>query len=76
MLNVDFVVEFFVSLASGRNVSVYSYNMLNAEHVIFQVGHTIQVEPDPKKRDEYLQRLMELPNQVLLSFFLLSSLFK
>lgn len=24
----------------------------------------IQAEPDPQKRDEYLQRLMELPNQV------------
>lgn len=23
----------------------------------------IQAEPDPQKRDEYLQRLMELPNQ-------------
>ncbi|XP_051137999.1 protein EXPORTIN 1A isoform X4 [Andrographis paniculata] len=27
------------------------------------VGHMIQAEPDPHKRDEYLQRLMELPNQ-------------
>lgn len=25
----------------------------------------IQAESDPQKRDEYLQRLMELPNQVL-----------
>lgn len=24
----------------------------------------IQAESDPQKRDEYLQRLMELPNQV------------
>ena len=49
MLNVDFVVEFFFSLTSGRNLSVYSYNMLNDEHVIFQVGHMIQAESDPKK---------------------------
>lgn len=26
----------------------------------------IQAESDPQKRDEYLQRLMELPNQVRL----------
>ena len=76
MLNADFVVEFFFSLTSGINLSVYSYNMLNSEHVIFQVGNMIQAELDPKKQDEYIQRLMELPNQVLLSFFLLSSLFK
>lgn len=31
---------------------------------LFQVGHMIQAEVDPKKRDEYLQRLMDLPNQV------------
>ena len=49
MLNADFVVELFFSLTSGRNLSVYSYNMLNVEHVIFQVGHMIQVESHPKK---------------------------
>nr|GMD56610.1 protein EXPORTIN 1A-like [Ipomoea batatas] len=27
------------------------------------VGHMIQAESDIQKRDEYLQRLMELPNQ-------------
>ncbi|XP_030502036.2 protein EXPORTIN 1A [Cannabis sativa] len=27
------------------------------------VGHMIHAESDPQKRDEYLQRLMELPNQ-------------
>ncbi|KAF8044403.1 hypothetical protein BT93_A2406 [Corymbia citriodora subsp. variegata] len=27
------------------------------------VGHMIQAEPDPQKRDEYLQRLMDLPNR-------------
>ncbi|KAL0403306.1 UNVERIFIED_CONTAM: protein EXPORTIN 1A [Sesamum radiatum] len=31
--------------------------------VIVQVSHMIQAESDPLKRDEYLQRLMELPNQ-------------
>jgi len=43
--------------------------MLNANHDISQVGHMIQAESDPQKRDEYLQRLMELPNQVLLHLF-------
>ncbi|CAI9087054.1 OLC1v1021020C1 [Oldenlandia corymbosa var. corymbosa] len=33
-------------------------------HTFYEsVGHMIQAEPDPQKRDEYLQRLMELPNQ-------------
>jgi exportin-1 len=29
-----------------------------------QVGHMIQAESDNTKRDEYLKRLMSLPNQV------------
>jgi exportin-1 len=29
-----------------------------------QVGHMIQAESDNAKRDEYLKRLMSLPNQV------------
>lgn len=69
VLNADFVVKVFISLASGRNLVVYSYNVVNAKHDISQVGHMIQAESDPQKRDEYLQRLMELPNQVLLSSF-------
>ncbi|OVA18398.1 Importin-beta [Macleaya cordata] len=33
-------------------------------HTFYEsVGTMIQAEPDPQKRDEYLQRLMELPNQ-------------
>ncbi|GMY06408.1 protein EXPORTIN 1A [Fagus crenata] len=33
-------------------------------HTFYEsVAHMIQAEPDPQKRDEYLQRLMELPNQ-------------
>ncbi|PHT53472.1 Exportin-1 [Capsicum baccatum] len=33
-------------------------------HTFYEsVGQMIQAEPDPQKRDEYLQRLMELPNQ-------------
>eukprot|EP00252_Welwitschia_mirabilis_P021498 TRINITY_DN552_c0_g1_i7.p1 TRINITY_DN552_c0_g1~~TRINITY_DN552_c0_g1_i7.p1 ORF type:complete len:1076 (+),score=191.44 TRINITY_DN552_c0_g1_i7:303-3530(+) len=33
-------------------------------HTFYEsVGHMIQAEGDPQKRDEYLQRLMELPNQ-------------
>jgi exportin-1 len=28
------------------------------------VGFMIQAESDPQRRDEYLQKLMELPNQV------------
>jgi len=47
--------------------------MVNAKYDISQVGHMIQAESDPQKRDEYLQRLMELPNQVILSFFLVLS---
>uniref|UniRef100_A0A7I4BPN0 Importin N-terminal domain-containing protein n=1 Tax=Physcomitrium patens TaxID=3218 RepID=A0A7I4BPN0_PHYPA len=31
--------------------------------VILQVGFMIQAESDPQRRDEYLQKLMELPNQ-------------
>lgn len=30
-----------------------------------QVGHMIQAESDPARRDEYLKRLMDLPNQVV-----------
>ncbi|KAL2558892.1 Protein EXPORTIN 1A [Forsythia ovata] len=33
-------------------------------HAFYEsVGHMIQGESDPQKRDEYIQRLMELPNQ-------------
>nr|CAD1832101.1 unnamed protein product [Ananas comosus var. bracteatus] len=33
-------------------------------HTFYEsVGHMIQAESDPPKRDEYLRRLMELPNQ-------------
>ncbi|KAG8487173.1 hypothetical protein CXB51_020831 [Gossypium anomalum] len=33
-------------------------------HIFYEsVGHMIQAESDPHKRDEYLQRLMALPNQ-------------
>nr|ADN34154.1 exportin [Cucumis melo subsp. melo] len=33
-------------------------------HTFYEsVGNMIQAEPDPQKRDEYLQRLMDLPNQ-------------
>lgn len=31
-----------------------------------QVGHMIQSEPESGKRDEYLKRLMDLPNQVFI----------
>ena len=38
-----------------------------------QVGHMIQAESDNTKRDEYLKRLMSLPNQVpYVAFVLLS----
>ena len=33
--------------------------------LFFQVGHMIQAESDTQKRDEYLQRLMDLPYKVL-----------
>ncbi|KAG6707183.1 hypothetical protein I3843_06G018300 [Carya illinoinensis] len=36
-------------------------------HTFYEsVGQMIQAESDPQKREEYLQRLMELPNQVCL----------
>lgn len=35
-----------------------------------QVGHMIQAESDNTKRDEYLKRLMSLPNQVSCFIFL------
>lgn len=38
----------------------------NDLRVQMQVGFMIQAESDPQRRDEYLQKLMELPNQVLL----------
>lgn len=36
----------------------------NDLRVQMQVGFMIQAESDPQRRDEYLQKLMELPNQV------------
>lgn len=39
-------------------------NIFISDTLLLQVGHMIQAESDSQKRDEYLQRLMELPNQV------------
>ena len=43
-------------------IQVYSLQTFSA--LTTQVGHMIQAESDNAKRDEYLKRLMSLPNQV------------
>ncbi|KAL6501015.1 Exportin-1 [Orobanche hederae] len=65
----------FVSLQAGENkpfvselLTTLSATIADLEphqiHSFYEsVGHMIQVEPDPSKREEYLHRLMELPNQ-------------
>ncbi|XP_068667938.1 protein EXPORTIN 1A-like [Aristolochia californica] len=56
--------EPFVSeLLSGLHVTVADLEPHQIHTFYESVGQMIQAESDPKKRDEYLQRLMELPNQ-------------
>ncbi|KAK6926156.1 Chromosome region maintenance repeat [Dillenia turbinata] len=56
--------EPFVSeLLSGLPVTVADLEPHQIHTFYESVGHMIQAESDPQKRDEYLQRLMELPNQ-------------
>ena len=43
-------------------IQVYSLQTFSA--LTTQVGHMIQAESDNAKRDEYLKRLISLPNQV------------
>lgn len=47
-----------------KSVWTNLFTMFTHRLLLFQVGTMIQAESDPQKRDEYLQRLMELPNQV------------
>ncbi|KAL6581639.1 Exportin-1 [Orobanche minor] len=65
----------FVSVQAGENkpfvselLTTLSATIADLEphqiHSFYEsVGHMIQVEPHPPKREEYLHRLMELPNQ-------------
>ncbi|KAJ9179757.1 hypothetical protein P3X46_008089 [Hevea brasiliensis] len=56
--------EPFVSeLLSGLPTTVADLEPHQIHTFYESVGHMIQAEPDPQKRDEYLQRLMDLPNQ-------------
>ncbi|XP_024020926.1 protein EXPORTIN 1A [Morus notabilis] len=56
--------EPFVSeLLSGLPTTVADLEPHQIHTFYESVGHMIQAETDSKKRDEYLQRLMDLPNQ-------------
>ncbi|KAG7550928.1 Armadillo-type fold [Arabidopsis thaliana x Arabidopsis arenosa] len=56
--------EPFVSeLLSGLATTVQDLEPHQIHSFYESVGNMIQAEPDPQKRDEYLQRLMALPNQ-------------
>lgn len=56
--------EPFVSeLLTGLSTTVVDLEPHQIHTFYESVGNMIQAESDPQKRDEYLQRLMELPNQ-------------
>ncbi|XP_027355224.1 protein EXPORTIN 1A isoform X2 [Abrus precatorius] len=56
--------EPFVSeLLSGLPITIADLEPHQIHSFYESVGHMIQAESDGQKRDEYLQRLMELPNQ-------------
>ncbi|KAL5972672.1 Exportin-1 [Asimina triloba] len=56
--------EPFVSeLLSGLPATIADLEPHQIHTFYESVGHMIQAESDPQKRDEYLKRLMELPNQ-------------
>ncbi|KAJ6858657.1 protein EXPORTIN 1A-like isoform X3 [Populus alba x Populus x berolinensis] len=56
--------EPFVSeLLSGLPTTVADLEPHQIHTFYESVGHMIQAESDPQKRDEYMQRLMDLPNQ-------------
>ncbi|KAK4384753.1 protein EXPORTIN 1A [Sesamum angolense] len=66
--NEPFVSELLTTLpatiADLEPHQIHSFMNLYALFISdIPVGHMIQAESDPHKRDEYLQRLMELPNQ-------------
>jgi exportin-1 len=57
--------EPFVSeLLTGLATTVQDLEPHQIHSFYESVGNMIQAESDPQKRDEYLQRLMALPNQV------------
>ncbi|KAF2306646.1 hypothetical protein GH714_020062 [Hevea brasiliensis] len=53
---------FLSELLSGLPTTVTDLEPHQIHTFYESVGHMIQAEPDPQKRDEYLQRLMDLPN--------------
>ncbi|KAH1219844.1 Protein EXPORTIN 1A [Glycine max] len=56
--------EPFVSeLLTGLPITIADLEPHQIHSFYESVGHMIQAESDAQKRDEYLQRLMELPNQ-------------
>ncbi|KAI4330800.1 hypothetical protein MLD38_029049 [Melastoma candidum] len=56
--------EPFVSeLLTGLGTTIADLEPHQIHSFYESVGHMIQAEPDPQKRDEYLQRLMDLPNR-------------
>ncbi|KAK4758061.1 hypothetical protein SAY87_019362 [Trapa incisa] len=56
--------EPFVSeLLTGLATTIVDLEPHQIHSFYESVGHMIQAESDPQKRDEYLQRLMALPNQ-------------
>ncbi|KAF6173091.1 hypothetical protein GIB67_004194 [Kingdonia uniflora] len=58
--------EPFVSeLLTGLPTTVMDLELHQIHSFYESVGHIIQAEPDPLKRDKYLQRLMEIPNHKL-----------
>ncbi|CAI9767781.1 unnamed protein product [Fraxinus pennsylvanica] len=57
--NEPFVSELLTSLA----VTIVDLEPHQIHSFYESVGHMIQAESDPQKREEYLQRLMQLPNQ-------------
>ncbi|XP_010930169.1 protein EXPORTIN 1A isoform X1 [Elaeis guineensis] len=66
--------EPFVSdLLSGLRTTVADLEPHQIHTFYESVGHMIQAESDPAKRDEYLKRLMDLPNQKWVEIFGLAS---
>ncbi|KAF3779403.1 EXPORTIN 1A protein [Nymphaea thermarum] len=56
--------EPFVSeLLTGLSTTIMDLEPHQIHTFYESVGHMIQAESDPQKRDEYLQRLMQFPNQ-------------
>ncbi|KAL0317874.1 UNVERIFIED_CONTAM: protein EXPORTIN 1A [Sesamum angustifolium] len=64
--NEPFVSELLTTLpATIADLEPHQiHSFMNPLYSDIPVAHMIQAESDPHKRDEYLQRLMELPNQI------------